>query len=362
MELPQADRFTPSDSELTKRKNALAKLRALRSEITAKHKEIEAILTPMELKAKEGLAKVEDAISDDVAGVQSFFVPPAETEGEKLESDKKRAGEQLRALAMDADCPKELKSEALFAAAALSQMHSKERLNTFQAVTIRPLQGRIEAAIAKKQSEKNECAALRTRLVVLRSVAGMEQGDPPDDDDLDRLKTSVAELEKRIVAQTERAYIGDCVHAVMSEMGYDVIGERSVVKKSGKRFRSELFSYGDGTAINVTYDSEGRIAMELGGIDGLDRMPTEEEADVLREEMESFCSDFKVFEERLEAKGVGPESRVSMAPPSAEYATIINLADYTITSSAQAGEIALAVAEKPAKATAKRAMRKEDGQ
>lgn len=355
----QVDKFTLSEAELARRKDTLAKLRALRNRATAKHKEIEAVLSPMAEKAKQGIVNVENVIADDVAGVQSFFVMSSETEDEQFELDKKKVEEQLRVLTLDAGCPGELKSEILSAYAAISRINSKDQLKTFQAVTIRPLQNRIEFDIAKKQEEKSEYTELRTRLVALCSVAEVEQKKlPPDDGNLERLKKSVAELEKQIVAQTEQAYISDCVNEVMSEMGYDIIGNRSVVKRSGKRFRNELFSYGDGTAINVTYDSEGQIAMELGGIDRTDRIPTAEEADVLQEDMESFCSDFKDFENRLKAKGVMIKSRVSMAPPSAEHATIINLTDYTITVTTPVQEIA--VSEKHTKATAKRAMQKED--
>lgn len=355
----QVDKFTLSEAEFARRKDTLAKLRALRNRATAKHKEIEAVLSPMAEKAKQGIVNVENVIADDVAGVQSFFVMPSETEDEQFELDKKKVEEQLRVLTLDAGCSGELKSEILSAYTAISRINSKDQLKTFQAVTIWPLLNQIEFAIAKKQEEKSEYTELRTRLVTLCSIAEVEQKKlPPDDGNLERLKKSVAELEKQIVAQTEQAYISDCVNEVMSEMGYDIIGNRSVVKRSGKRFRNELFSYGDGTAINVTYDSEGQIAMELGGIDRTDRIPTAEEADVLQEDMESFCSDFKDFENRLKAKGVMIKSRVSMAPPSAEYATIINLTDYMITVTTPVQEIA--ISEKRIKATAKRAMQKED--
>jgi hypothetical protein len=84
-------------------------------------------------------------------------------------------------------------------------------------------------------------------------------------------------------------------------------------------------------------------------------MPTSEEEGALKEDMESFCSDFKQFEERLKAKGVMIKARISMAPPSVEYATIINLTDYKITTDAPVREIAV---EKRKKATMKRIMQK----
>ncbi|MDR1069325.1 MAG: hypothetical protein LBL37_00855 [Gracilibacteraceae bacterium] len=309
----QTDKFTPSETELAKRKETLARLQALRNKAAAKHREIEAALPSMEKKAKQGAAAVKGAIADDVAGVQSFFVRPPEAEDENFAADKKKVVEQLRALTSETACPGELIGEVRAAAAAAERINSKEQLQTFQAVTVRPLQNRIEAAAMQKQYD--------------------------------------------LVAQVEQAYISDCVNEVMAEMGYDVIGSRTVVKRSGKRFRNELFSYGDGTAINVTYDPAGQIAIELGGIDRTDRIPTAEEAEALHEDMESFCSDFGDFEERLQAKGVLLKSRVSLAPPAAEYAAIINLTDYTVTAAAPVQEIA--VTGKRSKTAKKRAMLNE---
>ncbi|MPM13474.1 hypothetical protein SDC9_59831 [bioreactor metagenome] len=257
------------------------------------------------------------------------------------------------------DCPADLKNEVLSAVAALSRITTKERLSTFQAVTIQPLLNKIDTARVRALEEKSELEELQSRYVVLCSVAGVQpEAFSSEGGILEKLRNKVATLEKQVVMQTEQEYISDCVNEVMSEMGYDIIGNRSVTKRSGKRFRNELFSYGDGTAINVTYDSEGQIAMELGGIDRADRIPTSDEANVLREGMESFCSDFRDFEELLKAKGVLIKSRISMAPPTAEYATIINVSDYTITTSKPISEIA--VKETRSKAATKRTMQKED--
>lgn len=353
------DKIKLTDAELVKRKDTLAKLRTLRNSVVARQKEVEDVLNPIGKKAKQGVSEVENKIADDVAGVQSFFVLPVEPEKEKYETEKKKLEEKLRVLALDDVCPYELKSEVLFSSAALSRITTQEGLSTFQAVTIQPLLNRIESARAKVLKEKSEYDELQMCYFALCSVAGIQPEEPsPAGESLEQLKNMIASLEKRIVMQTEQEYISDCVNEVMSEMGYDIIGNRSVVKRSGRRFRNELFSYRDGTAINVTYDSEGQLAMEIGGIDRKDRIPTSEEADVLQKDMEAFCSDFRDFEERLKAKGVMIKSRVSMAPPSTEYATIINVSDYIITTTTPVREIA--IAEKRLKATGKLIMRKGD--
>ncbi len=118
-------------------------------------------------------------------------------------------------------------------------------------------------------------------------------------------------------------------------MGYTVLGSREVTKRNGRRFRNELYSYSDGTAVNVTYSSDGRIAMELGGLDTSDRVPTAQETAQLCDSMEQFCTDFKEIEKRLLAKGVVLADRISLLPPEAEYAQIINTSDYAMENDAE---------------------------
>ena len=127
-------------------------------------------------------------------------------------------------------------------------------------------------------------------------------------DEIERIKTQSKK-------SAEQAYIQQVLDDVMTEMGYSVIGRREVTKRNGKHFRNELYTFGEGTAVNVTYSSDGRIAMELGGLDTSDRMPTEGECTALCAEMEEFCTDFKEIEKRLLSKGVILANRVSLLPP-----------------------------------------------
>ena len=65
-------------------------------------------------------------------------------------------------------------------------------------------------------------------------------------------------------------------------------------------------------------------------------MPDANERVALRKTMESFCRDFHEIEERLSARGVILNSRLSMAPPEEAYAQIINLNDYELVEEYQA--------------------------
>lgn len=143
------------------------------------------------------------------------------------------------------------------------------------------------------------------------------------------LGEKITELESQLVEQSEQAYIAQAIDEVMEDMGYRLLGTRSVQKKTGAKFRSELYSYNDGAAVNVTYSSDGKITMELGGLDTADRLPTSSEAERLRGDMESFCDEYDEFEIRLAQKGVIPE-HLSLLPPDTEYAQIINTNDYEL--------------------------------
>ena len=142
------------------------------------------------------------------------------------------------------------------------------------------------------------------------------------------LKAEISKLEAEALENSEQEYIAETIDEVMEEMGYDLIGSREVTKKSGKRFRDELYTFSEGTAVNIRYDNQGKIAMELGGIDSTDRLPSSSEASRLEDEMVAFCDKFTEFEKRLAAKGIVCKNRVSHLPPKAEYAQIINTSDY----------------------------------
>ena len=68
--------------------------------------------------------------------------------------------------------------------------------------------------------------------------------------------------------------------------------------------------------------------MELGKPDRVDRLPSDTETEMLVHEMEAFCHDFAEIEERLRAYGVEVADRITMLPPTAEHAQIINVEEY----------------------------------
>lgn len=174
-------------------------------------------------------------------------------------------------------------------------------------------------------------------------------------DTLNSLRHEVAELESQSVKIEEQQYISESLDQVMRDMGYNVVGSREVVKKSGRKFRNELYHFSEGSVVNVTYAANGQISMELGGVDTCDREPSEEESSVLCDEMVEFCDEFPEIERRLKEKGVVLMNRISMLPPAEEYAQIINVSDFNMTDKVDV----LETASKKQTETRKQVLRKE---
>lgn len=204
-------------------------------------------------------------------------------------------------------------------------------LKNFVAVSVNPLIKQTNQFIAEYRECQDKFDRLYTEYAALCGLYHhAAQEYVCSRASIQNLEVEIERIKKAVTEDDEQAYICDCLDAVMVEMGYSVLGTREVTKRNGKRFRNELYSYGEGTAVNITYSSDGKIAMELGGIGTCDRIPTVQETEKLCDSMEKFCDDFKTIEKRLLAKGVVLADRISLLPPDAEYAQIINTSDYSM--------------------------------
>lgn len=143
------------------------------------------------------------------------------------------------------------------------------------------------------------------------------------------LKNEIDRLSQILLDREEQACISQAIDEAMVEMGYELVGERTVTKRNGKKFRNGLYLLEEGTAVNVTYSDSGQISMELGGLDTVDRTPTESEAEELADHMRAFCSDYRELEKKLASKGV-QSRRISALPPEPEYAQVFNTGEYEL--------------------------------
>jgi hypothetical protein len=237
---------------------------------------------------------------------------------------------RLRALEKQVLTPL-LSKKVSTAISTVSEITSESFFRNFLALTVVPLEEECGKYMEFRRANYEHYMELCTRYAVLCDSLGIKSRKYEFATEvLTELENAIRDMEHRVTKAAEESYIADAVDEVMIEMGYAVLGSKEVNKSSGRRFRSELYSFDDGTAINVTFSSDGRITMELGGLSDEDRQPTPYETARLCDDMEQFCSDYRDIERRLEQRGVVLSERIALLPPDERYAQIINVADYEL--------------------------------
>ena len=327
-------------------------------------KEVASILTKAEkivaelskISAKNEI-ELRDSLSVDIdKGFSTSFADIQTVSQTTISESKSKIRSQLIEMKNNQNLPRELIDEITATLSKIESIDNEAFLKNFSSVTVSPLLKRCKQYLNEYEACHEEFEKLYAEYIALCDLYFyVAQEYPCCNASIEVLNAEIKRIKETVDADDEQAYISDCLDEVMEEMGYTVIGSREVTKKNGKRFRNELYTYGEGTAVNVTYSSDGKIAMELGGIDATDRLPDSHETAVLCESMENFCEDFKEIEKRLLAKGVVLADRISLLPPSAEYAQIINTADYRMTEKAET----LQTKKQRRTATKRKALRKE---
>lgn len=229
----------------------------------------------------------------------------------------------------------ELCSEIISAESHMKEFSDVSMLRNFGAITVESLVKRCKE-YSKLYTEFEELYIEYQSLCENETIE--VQTFECNSEDIAKLNALIEEIRTASIQADEQEYISRTIDEVMTEMGYKLIGDRTVTKKSGRKFHSELYTFSEGTAVNITRSSNGQITMELAGLDSSDRQPTDDESDVLCSEMESFCGAFSEFERRLAEKGV-ISKHISILPPTSEYSQIINVNDYKICSNASYTEL-----------------------
>ena len=266
-------------------------------------------------------------------GFAASFADIRETDVKNAISVLNDVRQKIGLLRRNAILPQTYMEEIEEVASRLESITDEVFLKNYIALTVNPLIKKSEQFIFEYADCHEEFDALYTEYVALCELyyyVAQEYVCSPSS--IPVLRSEIQRIKEAVAEDDEQAYISECLDEVMVEMGYSVLGSREVTKKNGKHFRNELYTYGEGTAVNVTYSSDGKIAMELGGIDATDRLPDEQETSLLCSAMNQFCEDFKEIEKRLLAKGVVVADRISLLPPDAEYAQIINTTEYEMHS------------------------------
>lgn len=280
-------------------------------------------------------AAIDRGFSASSADVETAFHGKSSGQTALTEA-KDRLREQLLQMKKNSALPSVMTEELGKAITKAEEIQDAAFLKNYSALTVAPLLKRCGSFLAEYENCREEFESLYSEYISLCEIYYYTaQEYSCSAASVEALKGEIRRIKETAAEEDEQAYISESLDEVMEEMGYAVIGSREVTKKNGRHFRNELYAYGEGTAVNVTYSPDGRIAMELGGIDTSDRLPDDRETSLLCDSMERFCGDFKEIEKRLLAKGVILAERISLLPPGEEYAQIINISDYETKGEAQ---------------------------
>lgn len=317
--------ITLTDAELTRKKAILENIRKIKTESTEIIKEISDIKKSADQIHKNISLELEENLHDAFDLSWDFD----DTTTNDTSYKEALISSLLHLQSMDLSVP--LKERLVNAIEKINQIENDDFLQNFRAVTLKPLADECKRYVELKTKFGDDFEELNNKYISLCKLLHMHYKEfTLSEESCDELEKEIASLEDELCKAQEQEYIADTVDAVMEEMGYNLIGNRSVTKKSGKRFRDELYTFSEGTAVNIRYDDQGKISMELGGIDTTDRIPTDSEMEKLCDDMNNFCDKFTELEKRLAEKGIVCKNRISHLPPTAEYAQIINASDYEL--------------------------------
>lgn len=336
--------------------SGLEKLQSINSKIQTVVKSAKKAKTLYEGQSKEIADKLSTDIDDSISAgmmirVDEEIVKPLS----HLEAQHKKIDEVIDSV-QALNISRELQEESIEIRQKAHEITSEGFIDNYYAMTVLPFVKqckRYDEQLAEYGEEFEELTSKHRYyseylgLPVVQFVFSMDK--------IETLKQEVNELEHQCEQLEEQRHISESLDEVMREMGYHVVGNREVIKKSGRKFRNELYHFSEGAVVNITYAVNGQISMELGGVDTCDREPSEAECVALCDEMTEFCGDFQEIEKRLKEKGVVLANRISMLPPVEEYAQIINISDYEMTEEVDAFE---AVSRRQSE-NRKRALRKE---
>ncbi len=336
--------------------SGLEKLQSINAKIQTAVKSAKKAKALYEGQSKEIADKLSTDIDDSISAGMMLRVDEAIVKPlSHLEVQHKKIDELLNSV-QALSISRELQEESIDIRRKAHEITNEDFIDNYYAMTVLPFVKkckRYDEQLAEYGEEFEELTSKHRYyseylgLPVVRFVFSM--------DIIETLKQEVKELEYQCEQLEEQRHISESLDEVMRDMGYYVVGSREVTKKSGRKFRNELYHFSEGAVVNITYAANGQISMELGGVDTCDREPSEAECVALCDEMSEFCDDFQEIEKRLKEKGVILANRISMLPPVEEYAQIINISDYEMMEEVDAFEV---VSKKQGESK-KQALRKE---
>lgn len=323
-------RFLIEEMNSLKKCNDNARMESRIIDLTPRIDKLKSSEREIEQLASKVESQLQSVLSDSISALfekQKSDCSSDNTESDAVRYTRKQITRFLRAGHLDGTTQRKLR-EILD---GLSQA-TKSYGETYIALEVQPLLQKCAETEELWAKIGCEYTALINQYLALCSEVGIATPTiiPFGTEAVARLKCEIAVLEEQAQKQAEDAYISQALTEVMLDMGYTVWGNRSGHKKNGKHYINDLFRFSEETAVSVTCSSNGQVALELGKVDHCDRLPSPVEGESLEKQMDLFCTQFREIERRLADRGVVLGNRLMMAPPTSEFAQIININDYAV--------------------------------
>ena len=271
---------------------------------------------------KEYRDELTDIITKGISVCFSKLVQKKSQESNPFISKIKTAFEQMEQMELS----KELTEQLDQLKRQANEIDSMDYLENFCSMMVYPLLHSCEFYI--KHNEEFE-DLMRVYLYLSSEVGEKPKTFSLSIEGIENLKSEIRRLKEASLFQQEQSYISETIDQIMVDIGYELAGDRDVIRKNGRHFHNELYVLENGVGVNVTFSDTGQIAMELGALDDKDRYPSEEEARNLVEDMRGFCEKYRELEARLQSHGI-VSTHISLLPPTQEYAQVINTKEYNL--------------------------------
>lgn len=153
------------------------------------------------------------------------------------------------------------------------------------------------------------------------------------DELIEQMKQETERLKELRLQQMKNEFIYENSIKVLEEMGYKLVGDHTVVKKSGAKVKSTLLKLDEKTAVNLVSTQDGQYTFELVGVTQEGHKPTEEELENLFRVMGETC-EFRnaEFQRRMRAHGCIMEN-VNIRPLDRDACRTKEISKYKATNS-----------------------------
>ena len=222
-----------------------------------------------------------------------------------------------------------MKKRLAQAAQLAEQAHSVARLWEIDSLVVKEIAadlGEIEKKHGEYRRVRSENLALRAALGE-KLDAGEERFEKPADMQrrINALRSDNQALTQRVLKAAERAEIAHAVDVTMAAMGYSLIGS----KDASAEGTVKLYSFSNGTGIQVIHRADGIIRMKVVGLATPGHALDAADQAYLLTQQRDFCNAYESIVDALDKQGIRQvKGTVRALPPSAQFSQCVDVLEY----------------------------------